>query len=388
MDQLVPLADPRSLLPPLLACLPTSLVSPHPPPALLPLLSPILRQRVRLLSTVDTPVPESWLPLLCWDPVKAKKLPVIVEENAFELHPVSGEVELNDVDKVEYRRMDEETLQCRMKSSEMKLNMLYLWCNDDQEGGGSRWGLSELQPFEESEAEVTKQWWTSIGEAEVQAKQAAVSGTVRQVTPYDHGNQSLDDIPSEKLNGDDDENNSYWAQYDETPAKALSEKNPAPTAVSATASKSNELSSSEADYYEHYSHVQPEMDGDVQEKERADMGPSTIQGNFKIAPPVLQHETMLMPAVRSERHGPFNAATGSSISQPDPGLASIGPAAVTRLENSADSQPNSDIAIRQHVSTSMKSLFRLARSMGIERLDFDDLVRTELDTLSMWTEDY
>ena len=56
-------------------------------------------------------------------------------------------------------------------------------------------------------------------------------------------------------------------------------------------------------------------------------------------------------------------------------------------EDSAKPQSNAEVAIRQHVSTSVKSLFRLCRSAGIDRLEFDELIQTELQTLSMLTED-
>ena len=50
-------------------------------------------------------------------------------------------------------------------------------------------------------------------------------------------------------------------------------------------------------------------------------------------------------------------------------------------------QSVAEIAIRQHISTSMKSLFRLARGSGIERDEFESLIQTELDTLGMLAED-
>src|ERR1700722_5722616 len=103
MVMYIPPPAPRDLLPPLLACLPTAFASSRPPPALLPLLSPILRQRVQLLSC------ESWLPLLCWDAHAASKLPGIIENIQLEPPPVSGEVELRDVETIQYRRLDPET---------------------------------------------------------------------------------------------------------------------------------------------------------------------------------------------------------------------------------------------------------------------------------------
>ena len=94
---LPPPPDSRQLLPPLLACLPTAFVSPRPPPALLPLLSPLLRQRLNFLSSGSASRGDGWLPLLSWDAERAAKLTPIVEHMELEPHPVSGEVEMDDV---------------------------------------------------------------------------------------------------------------------------------------------------------------------------------------------------------------------------------------------------------------------------------------------------
>src|SRR6266487_4225572 len=113
----VPLPQPRTLLPPFIACLQTAGLSIRPPPALLPLLSPILRQRVQLFTSTATASEGqthqrqvSWLSLLCWNEDVASKLPAIVEKYAdkFEPHPVSGEIEMEAFDegKMQYRRVD------------------------------------------------------------------------------------------------------------------------------------------------------------------------------------------------------------------------------------------------------------------------------------------
>ncbi|KAL9032118.1 MAG: hypothetical protein Q9180_006688, partial [Flavoplaca navasiana] len=75
----IPPPAAETLLPPLLACLPTAFASTRPPPALLPLLSPILRQRVQLLSGSTSSPSDSWLTKLTWDPTKAEGLAPVVE---------------------------------------------------------------------------------------------------------------------------------------------------------------------------------------------------------------------------------------------------------------------------------------------------------------------
>ncbi len=149
MVQFIPPPDTRLLLPPLLACLPTAFASPRPPPALLPLLSPILRQRLQLLSAHAASSSDSWLPLLCWNATSAEELPGIIESDKFELHPVSGDVEISDIDQLKYRRLDNETLHARVVVSEYRLGIIYLWCEGDQEGGGTGWRVSEVTPWPE-----------------------------------------------------------------------------------------------------------------------------------------------------------------------------------------------------------------------------------------------
>src|SRR5271169_3321698 len=127
----LPPPSPRHLLPSLLASLPAAAVSSQPPTALLPLLSPILRQRVQLLSAATE---DPWLPLLCYDPEKASKLSAIAQSDIFEPHPVSGEVEVDWNSEVEtrFRRVDEETFEAYVSLREFELSVKLLWCTGDQ----------------------------------------------------------------------------------------------------------------------------------------------------------------------------------------------------------------------------------------------------------------
>ena len=42
-----------------------------------------------------------------------------------------------------------------------------------------------------------------------------------------------------------------------------------------------------------------------------------------------------------------------------------------------------EMGIKQHIATDIKSLFRLARSVGMDRREFERIVRTELDLLAL-----
>jgi hypothetical protein len=171
MFQYIPPPDPRTLLPPLLACLPTAFASPRPPPALLPLYL-LIRQRVQLLSS-STSSADSWLPLLCWHTTNSQKLASIVESDAFELHPVSGEIEFKDVEQVNYRRLDPETLHAEVVMTDLSLVITYLWCVDE-EGGGTGWRVAELGPIDLAKNDE-KVWWSSIGKADDMATENAIA---------------------------------------------------------------------------------------------------------------------------------------------------------------------------------------------------------------------
>jgi hypothetical protein len=56
---------------------------------------------------------------------------------------------------------------------------------------------------------------------------------------------------------------------------------------------------------------------------------------------------------------------------------------VDRLEREAASHSQAEVGIKQHISTDIKSLYRLARSAGIDRVEFERIVKTELEVLSM-----
>ena len=384
MSRHIPFPDEGSLLPPLLACLPTGFASPRPPPALLPLLSPILRQRVQLLSaTSDTPT-DSWLPLLCWQAGSAEKLASIVESDTFELHPVSGEIEYGELGTTRYRQLDEETLQARVQIDDLELVVIYLWCEGDQEGGGDGWRVSEVIPLADDNTRDAGLWSRSIIGAREEAARNTSHGS-QSVTatntrePYINANGSN----AGGIREDDDDDDDYWAQYDKTPGRTPAiNRSPMRGESSATAGRAR--TTSEAEYFEQYSQVQPEMDNDDPSENRENIGESSLNGNILTdvtsRPPIQDH---LPPLV----HDPIHSLQGPDISEPTANSPTALSDAVSRLEDSATLQSNAEVAIRQHVSTTIKSLFRLCRTSGIDRPEFDELVKTELETLSLLTED-
>lgn len=52
----------------------------------------------------------------------------------------------------------------------------------------------------------------------------------------------------------------------------------------------------------------------------------------------------------------------------------------------AEKRDQGEFGVKQHVSRSVKSLYMLARASGIDRQEFERLVRTELDMLGLMEE--
>ena len=368
MVQYIPPPDPRSLLPPLLACLPTAFVSPRPPPALLPLLSPILRQRVQLLATTSSSSSESWLPLLCWDSELAQELVHLVSESdVFELHPISGEIEIGSIEPVKYRRLDEETLQARIAAPETGLTVIVIWDETDQDGESNAWRIAEVRPIDDLDDVHIGHWCPTMATAEGRAREQAFEEAIREQdapTSYSNSHTQTSTVT------DDD---AYWAQYDSTPART-------PGASQTTSDAKHPRSASEAEYFQRYAQVQPEMDNDDPSEPRDAIGPSTLDGNAMSSNDAIISRPELGDPLSniSTNDPPMRALSHPTTSPPPPG-----PAAVSRLEQQAAVLSIADPAVKLHISTSIKSLFRLCRGCGMARKDFEHMVQTELLTLSM-----
>ncbi|RMY36651.1 hypothetical protein D0866_03784 [Hortaea werneckii] len=406
---LPPQPDSRGLLPPLLACLPTAFLAPRPPPALLPLLAPVLRQKLNYISSGN----DGWLPLLSWDKERAAKLPATVERIQVEPHPVSGEIEFEDVRPAKYRRLDEETLQARLEVEQFDLLPIYVWCENDEHGGtGPGWKLTELRCLEDLDDGT--QWFDSASEAN-DAAQTRSTTTAPHATNGLNGNPNLS-VPDEA--DDDDDDDDYWNAYDRTPSQTPGGQNPSPApATQPSTTTARGRTQSEADYFARYGEVQPALDTHDPDEENPALtgnGNSTLTGDALLRAQARHLETSgtippnLNPS--SQNHGatkPHDSALASldrSLEMPrplSPGSSSSsggagGGSPVGRLEQEAEamtsSSPSRGIggnnesaqrAIKQHISTDVKSLFRLARSAGMKRREFEEVVRRELSVLCL-----
>ncbi|KAA8642244.1 hypothetical protein EYZ11_008557 [Aspergillus tanneri] len=375
MVELIPPPDPRTVIPPLLACLPTAFVSPRPPPALLSLLSPILRQRVQVLSSVSASPTESWLRLLCWDADKAERLQTLVDGTSFEPHPVSGEIDLPEEISVTYKRIDEETLQSRILLNDYGLTILYLWCPQDEEAGGPGWRVAELLPQDGQAVDDTRDWSDSIGEANVRAKEQLMEDALKSAEKYEKA-VAQDSAKDDEHDNDDD----YWAQYDTTPRRTPSAKTPAPNILS-----SFQRETSEATYFSRYAEVQPAMDNHDPSEQQPRPGLSSLNGNILAS--ILQNQingSEPQDDAASRNGEVTNGHDPMPLNHPLPSSASSGSSdAVAKLEREAENQSSCEVGVKQHIGSNIKSLFRLAKATGISRAEFQSLVRTELELLDV-----
>lgn len=423
-----PPPEPRELLLPVIACLPTAFFSPRPPPALLPLLSPILRQRVSLLAAnPQQPASSSsnrstWLHLLTWSTARAERLDEICSNLQLEPHPVSGELELFDDEdggeaKIEYRRLDLETFQAKCDVRKYGLGVIWTWCVNDtgphlgasESEDGPRdgtlpkdgWRVAEVLPLEEHESEgqgrSASDWYSSQGEAEEAA--ASLPGTIATI-----------DVPTATLkpeapkNGagsarkDEEEDDAdYWASYDRSP----SARTPAPRGAGTTATPNNlpgrQGSADERDYFARYGEVQPAMDshdpdeadavagfestvGLSQQQQHSDGALNGVLHDPNTSDPKHMHTSVF---ATDSFAPPVESDATPRIHSPQPSRPATPSSPVEKLESSACAVSAAEVGVKQHISTEMKSLYRLARASGIDREEFERIIRRELEVLDM-----
>jgi len=378
LEQAVPHPDPRELLPPLLACLATATASKQVPPGLLPLLSPILRQRLQLLSSNAS----DWLSLLCWDQQAASSLPHVMERMHVEPHPSSGEIEVEEPDDTLYRRSDPETLHARLVLGEFALVPTYLWCTGGE--GRSQWLLAELRALQD--ADDGTEWFDSLSEANeagFRPKPAQANGSVPHQMPH-MGTQAE---PAMQDAEEEDDDGSYWAAYDQTPAQTPGlKRSPVPVANRRAQAGPSQ---SELEYFARYaSEVQPALDAHDPDEENPAAAESTLNGNlfsYTQQPQTEPLETSHLGPNGSDGLERVETRTSRDLRHPRPS-SSASSHSVDKLERTAAFHSQAELAIKQHISTDIKSLFRLARASGIEREEFERIIQRELEVLPMLEE--
>ncbi|KAI9825957.1 MAG: hypothetical protein M1826_006848 [Phylliscum demangeonii] len=383
--------DPYVLVPPLLACLATASVPSRPPPAIFPLLSPILRQRVHLL--LDSPSSsESWTSQLCWQKERAVKVSTVIENYGFEAHPTSGEIELGDVHPVVFRRRDHETLEAGIALRDMGLNVRYVWCVGDGEKDQHGWRVSELDAIADNDTGDAA-WYPSMTLADdaFQRSQHDRRRDLPQSRAGDDGTPST--ARSSAQTDDNGDEEVYWSQYGRTPATASADQTP-PLPPSHVTGGRDPDDGMEDSYYRRYAQVQPVLDRgedlDPHERERFQPLPHSSEGSG-LETEIGMASRLLVglnaDQERSSRHLEFQARPmlekdEDKVGNPRPiSSSSTASAAVVRLEGPAATQSTVKAGIKQHICSSLQSLSDLAATAGMDSEEFDVVVRSGLDML-------
>jgi hypothetical protein len=454
MTQSYPIAAPniQGIVTPVLSALAGAAVSTQPPPEVLPSFSPILRQRIHLLSASSL---EPWIRLLTYEPSKVAQLKQIALSGILDPHPVSGEIEVDwdrEVD-VKYKRLDQETLQTLVIIKRLSLFFRLVFCTGGPGDGGDGWKVGEVGVTSPTLLGLFA-GFDSIREAEESFQATKTTTNVRLSVNgglASSGAQGGRSAPAPAADGETDSDDAYWARYDATPSRSPNlKRSPAPRALAqasqpeiprsgsaeaeaayfarydAMPSQSPDLKrspapralaaapqpeiprggSAEAEdaYFAQYDSVQPAMDSQDPDEEFHRVEPAEYaeplpplgltksqpgEGNwYKVA----QDGTQDSPAIAkpipvrrgsSGHGGSDDGARDLAHPRPASSASSRGSQTVARLEGVAESRQQAEFGVKQHISRSIRSLFLLSRASGIDREEFERLVRTELDVLGM-----
>ncbi|KAI0432141.1 hypothetical protein F5Y09DRAFT_165323 [Xylaria sp. FL1042] len=380
--------DIQKAIGPLIPSLRAAAFSLKPSESVLPLLTPILRQRVQLLSFGSTNDP--WIRLLCYDTSKVPRLTEIAQGERLEPHPVSGEIEMDwDYDvETRFRRLDEETLQALVAFGELGLAFRLVYCTLD--GEEQDWKVGEVTVVGTPSPFSTFGGASTIAEAERQFNESKQPKPT-SISTYNVLLNGQKTKTTEQEDEEDDDD--YWARYDATPGTKTpaTKRSPAPQTTQAW------HNAHEDDYFAQYDDVQPAMDNhDPDEEVNVDVSPplglasrgtdyaQNGHGDVEIAENDMQDSWMLTEPPKSSSP-PSKSSDEPNLVHPFPRpVSSAGSnASVEKLEAAAARQEQNDFGVKQHVSRSIKSLFLLSRASGIDREEFERMVKTELDTLGL-----
>ena len=297
----------------------------------------------------------------------------------FEPHPVSGEIEIPDDIPIAYKRFDQETLRSRLSLEEYDIAVVYLWCPDGQEGAGPDWRVTEVVPLD-CLREDDDSWLGSIGEANEHSQERMVKEALKEAEETANG--TTEEHREEEAEVDDDDDD-YWAQYDNTPGgQTPAQKPPAPRVAHGALQPATDDS-----YFGRYADVQPALDNDDPSANREEVGESTLNGDA-VNQLLRRHaesigEQQRLEALGMTRNDMSHAGTETPLNQPRASSPSSGSVSISKLEQTAETQSAAEAGVKQHISSNIRSLFRLARTTGISKSEFDSIVRGELETLDL-----
>ncbi|KAI0997556.1 hypothetical protein K3495_g10630 [Podosphaera aphanis] len=367
----------EELLIPLLASLPAATISSEPPTALLPFLSPILRQRVQILSSLSS---DPWIHLLCYNEENIPKLKASILTSKLDPHPASGLVELDweTESQVQFKRVDAETLQALVVVHSLNLAIKLVWCTNDAtgNGGSSGWRIGEIESYKSQHLA-----WGSLS-------LPCAEEIFRRAEGWEASNSSkvpLAQAVEAETEVDDDK---YWAQYEKTSAQSCTGT---PAHGSQQSSPLGSPSKDEA-YYARYASIQPALDNDGPTEAHA---LDIIEGALSPEHPAnglglhlsqtagisQVHHSDEAPAVTTGESLIPNTTIPIQCSRRGSDISSQRKSTFGELSLPSHSSLDSKSAVKLHISTSLRSLFRLACATELEG-EFDQIVRSELDALN------
>lgn len=371
-----------ALVTPLLVSLSIAGVSSRPPCAVLPLLSPILRQRVQLLSSSSQ---DSWTSFLCYDDAVASKLKTLQDSPYLELHPVSGQVEIDwDSDsEIQFRRLDRETFEALVSLHTLDLTIKLIWCVNDPGNvdGQDGWRIGEIGTCTINDAT----WGAKtviLAEQEFTLKESQKYMSHSRLTS--RKSSLISEIEEEKEEDDD----TYWAQYDNISAQT-------PVERQCPAKPKNTLAGVRGDneYYAGYDMVQPALDNhDPDEALDNDLLNNKVtQNHANLSSSLFDPSNSLLKQNGHEAWTEDSADSPMFITKKNLPLPLSSEDSEIVSNSFAVAMPEqqaimSENAIKTHIVTSLKSLYRLAQSAGIGQGEFDRLVRTQLDLMTITNE--
>ena len=326
---------------------------------------------------------------------------------------MSGEIELDDIESIKYRRLDDETLQCRLDAAQFRLAPVYVWCESDEHGGtGPGWKLTELRALEDVEDGTA--WFNSVEEANDAANTRSI-----EVPATSNGTAPAQQPAQQQAEDDDSDDDGYWAAYDQTPGPSQkpSPKPPANAAAPQPIDSTRDRSRSELEYFARYgAEVQPALDAHDPDEDHPELGQSTLNGTTqrpvstqqRPSPPKTEPqednraawEKALHPYARASDAHDSAFATSTDlpstqdldITAPRPISPTSSHSSVEHLESRAAemSKPTTshiENAVRQHISTQVKSLWRLANGAGLDREEFERVIGLEVQCIGLMDRD-
>jgi len=255
---------------------------------------------------------------------------------------------------------------------------------NDEIGGGDGWRIGEVGVLDGTDS--------SWGAPTVMSAESIFETSTSHLSIPTPNGLSLH-TPDE----DEDEDDDYWAQYDKTPGSHTPAPKHSPAPQAGSGSNANE-----DEYYAQYASVQPAMDNHDPDEAQEQGGIESTLGRDEIAHSLHANlsphqettnpwsDSPTQPTHSFDGHASTNGEFGLAQPRPSSSAGSSGSETVERLERRAaadDSRGQNEVGIRQHIGTSVKSLYRLAKGAGIERREFERLIKTELEMLSFMDED-